>query len=145
MRSLLFACLGLSLTAFAAPDATPYPPTSSPKGLQVQMIPDALELGIHHAGLNLNLSALLSPEKEAKPGQPTASADGFTFAINQKYAEAIDREIKPLSDKGIVVTLIETFIGILVGAISGWRRGWVDSVLMTRPLGDGSTSSPAER
>lgn len=31
---------------------------------------------------------------------------------------------------GIVVVLIETFIGIVVGAVAGWRRGWVDSVLM---------------
>ena len=31
---------------------------------------------------------------------------------------------------GIVVVIIETFIGILVGAVAGWRRGWVDSVLM---------------
>jgi ABC-type dipeptide/oligopeptide/nickel transport system permease subunit len=31
---------------------------------------------------------------------------------------------------GIVVTLIETFVGIAIGAIAGWRRGWVDSVLM---------------
>lgn len=31
---------------------------------------------------------------------------------------------------GIVVVLIETAIGILVGAVAGWRRGWVDSVLM---------------
>jgi hypothetical protein len=106
MRPLLLACLSLSLTAFAAPDPTPYPIKSSPKGLQVQMVPDALELGIHHANLNITLNGLLSPEKDAKPGQLTASADGFTFVINQKYAEAMDRLIKPLSDKGVVVTLI---------------------------------------
>jgi hypothetical protein len=70
------------------------------------MVPDALELGIHHAGLNITLNGLLAAEKEAKPGQPTASADGFTFAINQKYAEAMDRQIKPLSDRGVSVTLI---------------------------------------
>jgi hypothetical protein len=108
MRPLYLACLCLSLTAFAAPDPAPYPTTSSPKGIQVQMIPDALELGIHHATLNLRLNALLTPEKEAKPGQPTASADGFTFAINQKSVEAMDRQIKPLSDKGVVVSLIVT-------------------------------------
>ena len=73
MRPLLLICLCLSLTAFAAPDLTPYPAKSSPKGLQVQMVPDALELGIHHANLNITLNGLLSPEKDAKPGQPTAS------------------------------------------------------------------------
>ena len=108
MRPLLFFCLCLCSEASAAPDPTSYPTTSSPKGIQVQMIPDALELGIHHAALNIRLNALFSPEKEAKPGQLTASADGFTFAINQKYIEAMDRQIKPLSDKGVVVTLIVT-------------------------------------
>jgi len=106
MRLLLLACLCVSLTLAAAPDLTPYPATSSPKGLQVQMIPDALELGIHHAALNITLNGLLAPEKEAKPGQLTAAADGFTFVINQKYAEVMDRYIKPLSDQGVVVTLI---------------------------------------
>jgi len=106
MQLLLLACMCISLTASAAPDPTPYPTTSSPKGLQVQMIPDALELGIHHAGINIMLNALLSPEKEAKPGQPTTSADGFTFALNQKYVESMDRHIQPLSDQGLVVTLI---------------------------------------
>ena len=108
MRPLFLACLCLSLTAFAAPDPTPHPTKSSPKGLQVQMIPDALELGIHHANLNLKLNALLSPEKEAKPGQLTASADGFTFVLNQNYVGSLDRQIKPLSDKGVVVSLIVT-------------------------------------
>lgn len=96
----------LGATLRADPDTTPYPSTPSPKGLQVQMVPDALELGIHHAGLNITLNGLLAPEKEAKPTQLTASADGFTFAINQKYAEAMDRQIKALSDRGVLVTLI---------------------------------------
>ena len=110
MRLLLLTSLCLSSMAGAAPDPTPYPATSSPKGIQVQMIPDALELGIHHATLNIRLNALLTPAKEAKPGQPTASADSFTFAINQKSVEAMDRQIKPLSDKGVVITLIITTV-----------------------------------
>jgi len=106
MRTLLLLALALGASLRAEPDRTPYPTTPSPKGLQVQMVPDALELGIHHAGLNITLNGLLAPEKEAKPGQLTASADGFTFAINQKYAEAMDRQIKALSDRGVLVTLI---------------------------------------
>jgi hypothetical protein len=108
MRTLFLVLLSLSTPAFAAPDQTPYPSTSSPKGLQVQNVADALELGIHHANLNIRLNALLSSELEAKPDQPAASADGFTFAINQKYVESLERQIKPMSDKGIVVTLIVT-------------------------------------
>jgi hypothetical protein len=107
MRSLLrlFLSLFASLAA-AAPDPTPYPFTPSPKGLQVQMVDDLLELGVHHAGINLTLNGLLSPIKEAKPGQPTATADGFTFVINEAYAKSLDRQIKALSDKGVVVTAI---------------------------------------
>ena len=107
MRPLLLLLLSLtSALAAAAPDPTPYPFTPSPKGLQVQMVDDLLELGVHHAGINLTLNGLLSPAKEAKPGQPTASADGFTFVINEAYAKSLDRQIKPLSDKGVVVTAI---------------------------------------
>lgn len=104
----LFAAVGLLLAplAMAAPDATPYPRTSSPKGLQVQMVDDVLALGVRHAGINITLHGLLAPAPEAKPGQPTATADGFTFAINEAYARSIDRHIKPLSDQGIVVTAI---------------------------------------
>ena len=103
MRLLLLAALLISSLATAAPDATSYPKTPSPKGLQVQMVDDLLELGVHHAGINLTLNGLLSPAKEAKPGQPTASADGFTFVINEAYAKSLDRQIKALSDKGVVV------------------------------------------
>jgi len=106
MRTAALLLLALGGVLLAEPDRTPYPTRPSPKGLQVQMVPDALELGIHHAGLNITLNGLLAAEKEAKPGQPTASADGFTFAINQKYAEAMHRQIKPLSDRGVSVTLI---------------------------------------
>lgn len=31
---------------------------------------------------------------------------------------------------GLVATVAETFIGIVVGALSGWFRGWIDTVLM---------------
>jgi hypothetical protein len=106
MRLLLLAALLISSLATAAPDATSYPKTPSPKGLQVQIVDDLLELGVHHAGINLTLNGLLSPAKEAKPGQPTASADGFTFVINEAYAKSLDRQIKALSDKGVVVTAI---------------------------------------
>jgi hypothetical protein len=106
MRFLLGFCLLQALVASAEVDQTPYPATPNPKGLQIQMVPDALALGIHHAGINLTLNGLLSPAKEPKPGQSTASADGFVFALNDGYVRALDRVIKPLSDKGVVVTAI---------------------------------------
>ncbi|MBM3868813.1 MAG: hypothetical protein FJ384_07790 [Verrucomicrobia bacterium] len=106
MRLFLAASLLLSSLAGAASDPTPYPTTPSPKGLQVQMVDDLLTLGVHHAGINLTLNGLLSPAPQAKPGQLTATADGLTFALNEKYVQSLDRQIKALSDKGVVVTAI---------------------------------------
>jgi len=96
---LLGAALG-----HAAVDPTPYPTTSNPKGLQVQMADDALALGVNHAGVNVSLGALLSPE--VKPGQPTVTVDGFTFSFNEGYIRSLDRTIQALSDRGIVVNII---------------------------------------
>jgi hypothetical protein len=104
MRLTLLVALALTAALRAEPDPTPYPFTPSPKGLQVQMVDDAVALGIHHAGLNINLTALLLPEP--KPDQPRATVDGFTFGFNENYARNLDRSIKALSDRGIVVTLI---------------------------------------
>ena len=85
-------------------DTSPYPITPSPKGLQIQMVDDALTLGIHHAAININLPALLSAK--ANPTTTTRTLDGFTFYFNEKYAQNLDRVIQPLSAKGIVVKLI---------------------------------------
>ena len=104
MRPLLLSLVCWASLAWAEPDAAPYPTTPNAKGLQIQMVDDALALGIHHAGLNVNLPSLLSTE--AKPGQPTLTVDGFTFAFNEGYAKGLDRTIQGLSDKGVVVNLI---------------------------------------
>lgn len=93
-----------AVAAQAEPDATPYPSKPNAKGLQIQMVEDAVTLGVNHAGLNVNLPALLTAE--TKPGQPTLTVDGFTFGFNENYAKSLDRTIKGLSDRGIVVNLI---------------------------------------
>ena len=38
----------------------PFPSVASKKGLQVQMVDDALALGIRHAALNVNISHLVA-------------------------------------------------------------------------------------
>ncbi|WP_156346326.1 DUF5722 domain-containing protein [Verrucomicrobium spinosum] len=68
------------------------------------MVDDALALGIRHAGINVNLAALL-----ADAG--TAHRVGFRsedreYFINEDYARSLDRQIKPLSDAGVLVYLI---------------------------------------
>ena len=61
------------------------------------MVDDALKLGIHHAGININLTALYTAKSKPEKGD---------FVWNDAYLASLDRQIKPLSDKGILVYLI---------------------------------------
>lgn len=99
----LAACLSCALL-LEARDATPFPKPPSIKGLQVQMVDDALVLGIHHAGENLNITGLVDLQK--KPGNPKRVVDGHEFSFNESYLKSMDARIKPLSDKGVIVYLI---------------------------------------
>ena len=95
MRHLL---LGLILAQIAcAQNSDPFPTPPNQKGLQVQMVDDALALGIHHAGINVNLTGLFDPKSKPETGE---------FIFNQNYLASLDRQIKPLSDKGVLVYLI---------------------------------------
>ena len=93
---LLSLTLLLTITA-QAQNPTPFPTPPNQKGLQVQMVDDALALGIHHAGININLTALLPPNP---------SPDATEFKWNENYLASLDRQIKPLSDQNILVYLI---------------------------------------
>ena len=99
MCRLLFL-LVFTLTAAAAPKADPFPVPPNIKGLQVQMTEDAIALGIHHAGINVNITALLDLSKN--PDSPKRTAGGREFSFNAGYLASLDRQIKPLSDKGVV-------------------------------------------
>src|SRR5688572_11605986 len=54
-------CVTFVLLSTSAQETTPFPTPSSKKGLQVQMVDDALALGVKHAALNVNLAQLLDP------------------------------------------------------------------------------------
>jgi len=82
----------------------PFPAAASIKGLQVEMVDDALALGVKHAALNVNLSQLIDPR--GMPGNPTWELEGKSFAFQRGYLEQLDRQIKPLSDRGVLVYLI---------------------------------------
>ena len=84
--------------------AEPFPSTPSIKGLQVQMIDDALKLGVKHAAINISLGALM--DLDMKPGNARWTCEGQEFSFNQSYASSLDAQIKPLSDAGVVVYLI---------------------------------------
>lgn len=82
----------------------PYPAAASKKGLQVEMVDDALALGVKQAALNFNLSELIDPAEAAN--DPTWNLDGRTYHFKPGYLEGMDKRVKTLSDAGVVVTLI---------------------------------------
>ena len=100
-----------ALTAHAAtnnaslPNQEPFRTAASKKGLQVQMIDDALALGIKHAALNVNLSSLLQLTNTPESLIWTNS-DGDAFYFHAPHVRALDKQVKMLSDANVVVSLI---------------------------------------
>ena len=82
----------------------PFPRVASKKGLQVQMVDDALALGIKHAGLNVDLSQMT--DLTGNTNNPSWQLDGVTYYFRGAVVASLDQRIKPLSDAGVVVTLI---------------------------------------
>ena len=82
----------------------PFPVAASIKGLQVEMVDDALALGIKHAALNLNLTQLYSRDAGGKT--VSYRFDGEDFHFRRDYLEQMDAQLKPLSDAGILVNMI---------------------------------------
>jgi len=81
-----------------------YPTAASKKGLQVEIVEDALALGVKHAALNFNLSQLIDPKGDTN--NPAWSFEGRAYHFKRSYLEGMDRRIKTLSDAGVVVSLI---------------------------------------
>lgn len=81
-----------------------FPVTLSKKGLQVQMLDDALKLGVQHAALNLNFSQLV--DIHASPGSLPWTSGGRLYHFNASYTGSLDHQIKTLSDRGVAVSLI---------------------------------------
>jgi len=81
-----------------------YPRSHTIKGLQVNMVDDALKLGIGHAALNLNLPGIMIPEDTGDAIK--YQMEGETFFFHRLRVEAFDRKVKELSDNGVAVTLI---------------------------------------
>lgn len=83
------------------------PVAPSKKGLQVELVDDAIALGVKHATFNVNLSQLFAPDRPADSQDPFAwHANGKTFAFNEGYVQYFDQQIKQLTDSGALVYLI---------------------------------------
>lgn len=83
----------------------PYPVTESKKGLQVTMVHDAINLGVKHAALNVNLGSFLwvSPvEGDTIPYE----FDGETFYFRKTVVEQNDARVRELTDAGVIITYI---------------------------------------
>jgi hypothetical protein len=82
----------------------PFPISASKKGLQVQMLDDALALGVKHAALNVNLSQLVALTNSA--AAISWRTDGHEYFIRPAVVAHLDSQVKTLSERGVVVTLI---------------------------------------
>jgi len=82
-----------------------YPQAKSKKGLQVEMLDDALTLGIKHAALNVNLAQLVDPVA-SDDSQPAWEFAGKKYRFQRSYVESLDKKIEALSRNGVVVHLI---------------------------------------
>lgn len=82
----------------------PYPTAASKKGLQVEMVDDALVLGVKHAALNFNLCQLIDPKSDTN--NPSWEFEGRKYFFKRGYVEGMDRSIKALSERGVLVNLI---------------------------------------
>lgn len=82
----------------------PYPRAKSKKGLQVQMIDDAIALGVKHAALNFNFGQMVALTPATNDFQ--WNSDGRTFYFHRGYIEGNDNRVKALSDARALVTLI---------------------------------------
>ena len=104
MRILTSILILTAVAASHAQNAEPYPQPASKKGLQVQMVDDALALGIKHAGLNCHLASFVDLAGNA--GSVRFAFEGHDYFFRADRVAALDAQIKPLSDAGIVVSLI---------------------------------------
>jgi hypothetical protein len=89
----------------AAQEQTPFPEPPSKKGLQVRMVDDALALGVRHAAVNCNLTALHEFTPEGQDRLPW-KFEGNDYFFDARRMASLDAMIKPLSDGGAVVYLI---------------------------------------
>ncbi len=78
----------------------------SKKGLQVQMVEDALHLGIAHAALNVQLGHILQPVAREQPLGAEDVDLGHGYALRAAALRPLDAQIAPLAAAGVQITLI---------------------------------------
>lgn len=109
LRAMLAAAALVTATlgqlAPRATDATPYPSATSKKGLQVQMVDDAIALGIQHAAVNVALGQLLTLNGD-QDAIPFTDQGGKRYWFARAAVQQLDQQVQPLSKAGIIVSAI---------------------------------------
>ncbi len=106
-RSILAVLLCFLAVFTAVQAADSFPTAASKKGLQVQMLDDAVKLGIKHATLNVNLSSFIDPHADGSTPERIAwPYEGTKYFFHRRAVQHLDHQIKSLSDEGILVYLI---------------------------------------
>ena len=85
-------------------DTQGFPKPDSIKGLQVQMVDDAIKLGVRHGAINFALNGMFARHDQSDAAK--WDSDGKTYYFSKSYLANIDRQVKTLSDAGLVVYLI---------------------------------------
>ncbi|MFM8261709.1 MAG: DUF5722 domain-containing protein [Pirellula sp.] len=101
---VLFGLLSLAVDRTEAQETSAFPKPDSIKGLQVQMVDDAIKLGVRHAAINFALNGMFA-EKD-HPSSAKWESNGKTYYFSTTYLAHIDHQVKTLSDAGLVVYLI---------------------------------------
>jgi len=81
-----------------------FPRVTSKKGLQIQMVDDAIALGVKHGAINIDMTHLTDLRSDSN--LPSWQMDGVTYHFNPAVVQYIDHSVKSLSDAGVVVSLI---------------------------------------
>ena len=86
-----------------------FPKAASKKGLQVaaSMLPDATELNVQHAAINIVFTEMLAGGSECNKGKSYSYRyNGKTYWFRKSVIGSYDRQLKSLSETGTVVSAI---------------------------------------
>jgi hypothetical protein len=102
LLAVTLVLLASGAPAAQPPDTSPFPAANSKKGLQVQMVDDALALGVRHAALNVNLTQMVDLARN--PANFRREMDGETYFFHRGYVAQLP--VKALSDADALVYFI---------------------------------------
>ncbi len=104
-RFLLTLILSLAFSIrVSAQQPDPFQHVASKKGLQVELVDDAIALGIKHAAINVDLCSLVDIDN--RPDSLFRMHEGKRYSFLKERVESLDARIRALSDKGVLVYVI---------------------------------------